>query len=56
MNQLIRGLMIASVFAIAGVARPASADAISIGGVSRSFIAQLPDTKPAVIVHGARAI
>src|SRR5438045_1178662 len=55
MNQLIRVLMIASVFAIASVARPASAETISIGGASRSFIAQLPDTKPAplvIVLHG----
>src|SRR5258707_15401667 len=55
MNQLIRVLMIASVLAIASVARPASADTIGIGGVSRSFVAQLPDTKPAplvIVLHG----
>jgi polyhydroxybutyrate depolymerase len=55
MNQLIRVLIIASVFAIAGVARPALSDTISIGGVVRSFIAQLPDTKRAplvIVLHG----
>ena len=55
MNQSIRLLIIASAFTIASVARPASAETIGIGGVSRSFVAQLPDTKPAplvIVLHG----
>ena len=36
-------------------ARPALSDTINIGGVARSFVAQLPDTKPAplvIVLHG----
>src|SRR5712671_5036106 len=55
MNQSIRLLIIASAFTIASVARPALAETINIGGVTRSFVAQLPDTKPAplvIVLHG----
>src|SRR5882757_1594171 len=55
MNQSIRLLIIASAFTIASVARPALSDTINIGGVTRSFVAQLPDTKPAplvIVLHG----
>jgi polyhydroxybutyrate depolymerase len=55
MYRAIRLLIIASVFTIASVARPALSDTINIGGVSRSFVAQLPDTKPAplvIVLHG----
>src|SRR5882672_7184441 len=55
MNQSIRLMMIASVFAITSVARPALSETISVGGVTRSFFAQFPDTKPAplvIVLHG----
>ena len=55
MNQSIRLMMIASVFAIAIIARPALSETIGVGGVARSFLAQLPETRPAplvIVLHG----
>jgi polyhydroxybutyrate depolymerase len=55
MYRAIRVSIIASAFAITSVARPALSDTINIGGVTRSFVAQLPDTKPAplvIVLHG----
>ena len=55
MNQSIRLMMIASVFAIAIIARPALSETIGVGGVARTFLAQLPETRPAplvIVLHG----
>src|SRR5882757_3566766 len=55
MNRSIRLLMIAGIFAIASIARPALAETIGVSGVARSFLAQLPDTRPAplvIVLHG----
>src|SRR5260221_11914626 len=44
-----------AILAIALGAGAASAETLGIGGVTRTFIAQLPDTKPAplvIVLHG----
>ncbi len=46
---------LASVAAIIWCADPALADTLDVGGVTRTFTAQLPDTKPAplvIVLHG----
>ena len=55
MNWLLRASRIAFSLAITCCARPALSDTISINGVSRTFLAQLPDTRPAplvIVLHG----
>jgi hypothetical protein len=47
-NWLARGLVIT--LAIACGALPARSDSIAIEGVARTFVAQLPKTKPAPLV------
>jgi polyhydroxybutyrate depolymerase len=55
MKQLLRGSGIAITLAIACCAEPALSDSIGVNGVTRAFLAQLPDTKPAplvIVLHG----
>ena len=55
MKQLLRGSGIAITLAIACCAEPALSDSIGVNGVTRTFTAQLPDTKPAplvIVLHG----
>jgi polyhydroxybutyrate depolymerase len=55
MKRWLRLIGFASVAAMLCCANPARADTIDIGGVPRTFTAQLPDTKPVplvIVLHG----
>jgi poly(3-hydroxybutyrate) depolymerase len=55
MNRWLHLIGFASVAAIIGCANPALADTIDIGGATRTYTAQLPETKPAplvIVLHG----
>jgi polyhydroxybutyrate depolymerase len=55
MSWLLRTSRIGIVLAITCAAWPALAETISINGVSRTFLAQLPETRPAplvIVLHG----
>jgi polyhydroxybutyrate depolymerase len=55
MNCSMRLSGLAAIVAIACLARPALSDTIDIGGVTRTYTAQLPETKPAalvIVLHG----
>jgi polyhydroxybutyrate depolymerase len=56
MNCSMRLSGLAAVVAIACLVRPALSDTIDIGGVTRTYTAQLPETKPAplvIVLHGS---
>ncbi len=55
MNRGLHLIELAAVAAIIWYADPASADTLDVGGVTRTYTAQLADTKPAplvIILHG----
>ena len=55
MNRGLRLIGLASMAAIISCTNPAHSDTIDIGGVTRTYTAQLPETKPAplvIVLHG----